>query len=84
MGVGLARLGVVERRLRAAIEHDSAIEEDASQRDRRKELHAQASRPLRGLFESHLTVRDVRRPVAFYRDVAGLPLDRYGRPVGVR
>jgi lactoylglutathione lyase len=30
--------------------------------------------PVRGLFETHLTVRDVGRSVAFYRDVVGLPL----------
>ena len=30
--------------------------------------------PVRGLFETHLTVRDVPRSVAFYRDVVGLPL----------
>ena len=28
--------------------------------------------PVRGLFETHLTVRDVSRSVAFYRDVVGL------------
>jgi lactoylglutathione lyase len=30
--------------------------------------------PVRGLFETHLTVRDVSLSVAFYRDVVGLPL----------
>ena len=30
--------------------------------------------PVRGLFETHLTVRDVARSVGFYRDVVGLPL----------
>jgi lactoylglutathione lyase len=30
--------------------------------------------PIRGLFESHLTVSDLDRSVAFYRDVLGLPL----------
>src|SRR5687767_1957162 len=30
--------------------------------------------PVRGLFETHLTVRDVPASVAFYRDVVGLPL----------
>ena len=30
--------------------------------------------PVRGLFETHLTVRDVQRSVAFYRDVVGLPV----------
>lgn len=30
--------------------------------------------PIRGLFESHLTVSDLGRSVAFYRDVVGLPL----------
>jgi lactoylglutathione lyase len=27
-----------------------------------------------GLFEAHLTVSDLNRSVAFYRDVVGLPL----------
>jgi lactoylglutathione lyase len=35
---------------------------------------AAAPTPVRGLFETHLTVRDVGRSVAFYRDVVGLPL----------
>lgn len=30
--------------------------------------------PVRGLFETHLTVHDVPTSVAFYRDVVGLPL----------
>jgi lactoylglutathione lyase len=30
--------------------------------------------PVRGLFETHLTVRDVQRSVGFYRDVVGLPV----------
>src|SRR5437016_4572916 len=30
--------------------------------------------PVRGLFETHLTVSDLSRAVAFYRDVVGLPL----------
>jgi lactoylglutathione lyase len=30
--------------------------------------------PVRALFETHLTVRDVSRSVEFYRDVVGLPL----------
>src|SRR5947208_16647664 len=30
--------------------------------------------PVRGLFETHLTVSDLSRSVAFYRDVVGLPL----------
>ena len=30
--------------------------------------------PVRGLFETHLTVADVPRSTAFYRDVVGLPL----------
>ena len=30
--------------------------------------------PIRGLFESHLTVTDLDRSIAFYRDVLGLPL----------
>jgi lactoylglutathione lyase len=28
--------------------------------------------PVRGLFETHLTVSDLGRAVAFYRDVVGL------------
>jgi lactoylglutathione lyase len=36
--------------------------------------HMAAPTPVRGLFETHLTVRDVPRSVAFYRDVVGLPL----------
>jgi lactoylglutathione lyase len=30
--------------------------------------------PIHGLFEAHLTVRDLDRSIAFYRDVLGLPL----------
>ena len=30
--------------------------------------------PVAGLFETHLTVSDVPRSIAFYRDVVGLPL----------
>ena len=30
--------------------------------------------PIRGLFEAHLTVADLGRAVAFYRDVVGLPV----------
>jgi lactoylglutathione lyase len=30
--------------------------------------------PVRGLFETHLTVSDLGRSVAFYRDVVGLPV----------
>lgn len=30
--------------------------------------------PIKGLFEAHLTVRDLDRSIAFYRDVLGLPL----------
>ena len=30
--------------------------------------------PVIGLFETHLTVSDLQRSVAFYRDVVGLPL----------
>jgi lactoylglutathione lyase len=33
-----------------------------------------AAAPIRGLFETHLTVSDLARSVAFYRDVAGLPV----------
>jgi lactoylglutathione lyase len=33
-----------------------------------------APTPVRGLFETHLTVRDVPRSVDFYRDVVGLPV----------
>jgi lactoylglutathione lyase len=38
-------------------------------------MSAQATpAPVRGLFETHLTVRDVARSVAFYRDLVGLPV----------
>jgi lactoylglutathione lyase len=30
--------------------------------------------PVRGLFEAHLTVSDLSRSVAFYRDIVGLPV----------
>lgn len=30
--------------------------------------------PIRGLFEAHLTVADLDRAVAFYRDIVGLPV----------
>ncbi len=30
--------------------------------------------PIRGLFETHLTVRDLDRSIEFYRDTLGLPL----------
>ena len=30
--------------------------------------------PVRGIFETHLTVSDLDRSVAFYRDIVGLPL----------
>jgi len=30
--------------------------------------------PVRGLFETHLTVSDLDRSIAFYRDVVGLPV----------
>ena len=30
--------------------------------------------PVRGLFEAHLTVSDLRRSLAFYRDVVGLSI----------
>ena len=30
--------------------------------------------PIHGLFESHLTVTDLQRSIAFYRDTLGLPL----------
>ena len=33
-----------------------------------------ARTPVRGLFETHLTVADVSRSTEFYRDVVGLPL----------
>jgi lactoylglutathione lyase len=29
---------------------------------------------VRGLFETHLTVADLKRSIAFYRDIVGLPL----------
>ena len=30
--------------------------------------------PIKGLFEAHLTVSDLERSIAFYRDVVGLEL----------
>ena len=30
--------------------------------------------PIKGLFETHLTVSDLEASIAFYRDVVGLPL----------
>jgi lactoylglutathione lyase len=30
--------------------------------------------PVRGLFETHLTVTDLERSVGFYRDIVGLPV----------
>ena len=30
--------------------------------------------PITGLFETHLTVSDLDRSIAFYRDIVGLPL----------
>jgi lactoylglutathione lyase len=33
-----------------------------------------AAMSVRGLFETHLTVADLQRSVAFYRDVVGLPV----------
>ena len=30
--------------------------------------------PIRGLFETHLTVSDLQRSIDFYRDAVGLPL----------
>src|SRR5882762_7390800 len=30
--------------------------------------------PIKGLFETHLTVRSLERSIPFYRDVLGLPL----------
>lgn len=30
--------------------------------------------PITALFETHLTVSDLERSIAFYRDVVGLPL----------
>lgn len=30
--------------------------------------------PIEGLFEAHITVRDLQRSIAFYRDVVGLEL----------
>ena len=29
---------------------------------------------VRGLFETHMTVADLKRSVAFYRDTVGLPV----------
>src|SRR5436305_5187868 len=36
--------------------------------------HEAVSVAIRGLFETHLTVADVPRSTAFYRDVVGLPV----------
>ena len=33
-----------------------------------------APTPIRGLFEAHLTVTDIARSTAFYRDTVGLPV----------
>ncbi len=30
--------------------------------------------PIEGLFETHITVRDLERSIAFYRDLVGLEL----------
>ena len=30
--------------------------------------------PVEGLFETHLTVRDMEQSIAFYRDIVGLEL----------
>jgi lactoylglutathione lyase len=35
-----------------------------------------------GLFEAHLTVSDLDRSIAFYRDVVGLPLALHDRELG--
>jgi len=37
-------------------------------------MNATAPLPVGGLFETHLTVGDLSRSVAFYREVVGLPL----------
>ena len=37
-------------------------------------MDAAAPVPVGGLFETHLTVGDLSRSVAFYREVVGLPL----------
>ena len=50
-------------------------EESASQTKPRAVVAATPERvPVRGLFETHLTVSDLARAVAFYRDIVGLPL----------
>jgi lactoylglutathione lyase len=36
----------------------------------------------KSLFETHLTVRDLDRSIAFYRDVVGLPLALHDREIG--
>lgn len=33
--------------------------------------------PIKSLYEAHLTVRDLDRSIAFYRDVLGLPLAHF-------
>jgi hypothetical protein len=65
---------VEELTVRAAVHGDGGIEEDAPADVGEKELDAERSVPVRGLFESHLTVTDLGRSVAFYRDVVGLPV----------
>jgi lactoylglutathione lyase len=36
-------------------------------------MNGEAPVPVRGLFETHLTVADLDRSIQFYRDVVGLP-----------
>ena len=37
-------------------------------------MNMEMQTPIRGLFETHLTVRDLDRSITFYRDVVGLEL----------
>ena len=52
--------------------------------------HGTSPIPVQGLFEAHLTVAEVARAVAFYRDQVGLPValeipaSTYRRVVGRR
>ena len=43
-------------------------------RQRRQMVGSMSIVPIRGLFEAHLTVSDLDRSIAFYRDVLGLSL----------
>jgi lactoylglutathione lyase len=52
-----------------------AAPEDRSRGGRHIELRIQSTAVgVRGLFETHLTVADLQRSIAFYRDTVGLPV----------